>query len=496
MAATSIAPQTSRAGRRGLSDGLHCRAGVVLLALLAGDCGLFGAAANRNYTSSGTELYVDNVNCGPVKKWEGGDPVGEVTEMAVGNGIKKQITQVTYSPIKVVVPGDLPAPLVAWINDLCSGGSATKTVMLVESASTPNGTATELTAIDARLVEVDVPDLDASSKDALELTLVIAPSRTIESPATNPPATPGQRVRALLSADFQLQIGGLDTSKVKKIGAFMITNQVVSDQVGQQRTAKQEPTGTHFSNLNLELSATDAIVANWMAWRKDFLIDRNYGDAAEKSGSLTLGRINSPAVLTLQFSHLGLVRAWQSAASAQDSVKTLQAELYYETMAFTGAKGGAPAAEAGTDTSADTTATATDSTPATDAQQATLAAAAPAAPTSAQDVGERDPADFPRYPGSVRKSYTIIRQVGTAAEYVVYETPDPVKAVADFFDKHLAPAGWTQAMATQSTDSDNKPVFVQTWQKATRSAMISAGSGGETGTKIAVVLNTAGPGGN
>ncbi|HUL53364.1 MAG TPA: hypothetical protein VLT83_08150, partial [Opitutaceae bacterium] len=453
-------------------SGPHRRLGVILLAALAAGGGLQGAATTRNFSATGTELYVDNIDCGPVKKWEGGTLVGEVTEEASGNVIKKQISQVSYSPITLEVAAALARPLVDWINDLCSGGDATKTVLLVDAAATSNGTATGLTAVDARLVEVDIPDLDASSKDTLYLKLVIVPGRTTVGPATNPPAVPGQRVKVLLAADFQLQIGDLDTSTVSKISAFTITNQPVSDQAGHRPSVTLEPGGaTHFSNLMLEMSPTAAITANWMAWRKDFLLDGNNGDAAEKDATLTLGAPNGPTVLTLHFSHLGLVRAWQNASSGKENADKLQAELYYEKVTFSGS-GAAPLATAAA-AAAGAAAPLTASTPATEVQPATLAAAT-AAPGPAADAGERDPADFPRYPGSVRKSYTIVRQVGTSAEYVVYETSDPAKAVADFFSKHLAAAGWNQTLMNQSTDSDNKPVFVQTWQKATRTAMVSA----------------------
>jgi hypothetical protein len=302
------------------------------------------------------------------------------------------------------------------------------------------------------------------------------------------PAPSGGSGVRLRASDFRIAIDGLDTSRVSTIDPISIEQKTASDQAGNMNESAQEPSKLVVPNLKLALGASSA--SSWMAWTKSFLIDGNHASSDEKNGSLILTDPSGTPVLTLQLSHLGLVSAYPEPVAMDQSKEALvDVEMYVDTMGVKGASPGASAA--GSNGIGPGAGAGGAGSPVLEAP-ANLASAAPALPTNPADQGAQDPANFPRYPGSVRLGYSNVDQPGSRVEYVVYSTKDSPGAVDAFFNGKLPGAGWTRAMRTRAGDGGSKVAYIETWQKDTRSAMITAGTDDDGSTKIAVALTMAG----
>ena len=256
------------------------------------------------------------------------------------------------------VPFGLATPLLGWINDFLAGRSVRKTFVLVTAPPQANSPPSAFTVHDAVLTEVDIPDIAADSKSAAYLTLVVLPTSTTKAQATT--AAPlGTKTNDYIS-DFSLTIKGLDTGHLQKIDRMVITSPATSDSVGTQNIAVQNK--TLFPDVHLELSATVANKSSWMAWRDSFLLNGKHADSDEKDGSLVLRDTHGTTLVTLQFSHIGLIRVvepfngrLQTHGPAQDS---LQADLYFDGLTVAGSSTSLAAAARSAQASSPTAATA------------------------------------------------------------------------------------------------------------------------------------------
>ena len=253
----------------------------------------------------------------PVKSIEGGAPVGVVLTAAPAAGAQfreKHLSGVRFEPIAIAASSRRARPLFDWITTAWQGTPAQKNgaVIRVDASGKPQAKREFVGAI---LVETTVPMLDGASKNPADFTVRLAPERTrdVTPPTTLPPSTPGKDA-PFLSANFRLDIVGLDCTRVSKIDSF---------------TVKHNPTTgvAEFPNLRIELSAVSA--GTWRTWFQGFVIDGHSSATDEKSGSLSLLNANLTTVLaTINFSNLGIFRLENAPADPSRVV----AELYCERM--------------------------------------------------------------------------------------------------------------------------------------------------------------------
>ncbi|MEO6002988.1 MAG: hypothetical protein ABIZ04_06350 [Opitutus sp.] len=434
------------------------------------------SAAVTSYGGGSTTLTINGVPCGQVQSFEGGDArTSVILETASGSAMpKKHIAGVSYAPIKLVVGFPLPQPVVNCINDLLANLHSRQTLLIAQYDFDRQAVGAPLQANNASLTEVRLPVFDAADTGAAYVTLIFAPQSTQVSTLPAPPfPTAVTNTKIIRASDYKILFGSLPTTRVSRIEPIVIK-------------LPTESSPAEFSNVILTVSRADW--ADWAAWRDSFVVNGTNDDASEKSGSLELqstATSSTPAavLLKLQFSHVGIIRAAPlPVVTATDGAAKFQTELYYESAAIvaapppplTAVTAVAPttATPAGSATPAPVSTSPVGSTPVASSPVSEIAPiVVPTAPaqtiptlgtpigevapaptvrtpgalvgaTSTTDQGARDPKDFPRPAGVVRKSYSSITQRGSLQEIAIYTSPEALDPLEEIYMKNLAAAGW------------------------------------------------------
>jgi hypothetical protein len=434
-----------------------------------------------------TTLTIDGVPCGAVHSAEGGEPRGiVVVEGAAGGALpKKHLGSFVYDPITIVVSFPLPPPVLECIKALCIKRSSRKTLVLAQYDSAYNPAGLPMEATNALLTEVRIPAFEAASKEAARVTLIFTPESTRTSksaPAFT--AKTGIPHTIATGANFKIAIGGLPTGMISRIDPLTIK-------------LAAETAAPEFSNLTLTIARSNE--ADWYAWRDNFVLKGANDDASERTGTLeilTSATSTTPpeTVLTFQFGHLGLVRTRAAAVqSTVDSVAKFQAELYYETLNFTGPT---PRPLTAVTTLASATMAGTSlQTAVASTSGSTAVASAPVVGTgivtNPADQGGRDPKDFPRLEGTVRKTYSSIQQKTSLQEMVVYSSRESLDPLEQSYMKTLEAAGWEFLTRTENNDAVGRMHrIIVNWKNGLRSVAVTLTEVKEGGSEIGVNLTT------
>jgi hypothetical protein len=103
----------------------------------------------------------------------------------------------------------------------------------------------------------------------------------------------------------------------------------------------------------------------------------------------------------------------------------------------------------------------------------------------------RDPKDFPRPDGSVRKSYSSVRQKTYSQEIVAYSSKSTPDALEEFYTKSLTAAGWELNTRVENNSSvANTHQIILNWKNALRSVTITLAEVKAGGAEIGVNLIT------
>ncbi|HUJ44651.1 MAG TPA: hypothetical protein VLW52_13710, partial [Opitutaceae bacterium] len=123
----------------------------------------------------------------------------------------------------------------------------------------------------------------------------------------------------------------------------------------------------------------------------------------------------------------------------------------------------------------------------------TGATAAPAtgATTSASDRGTRDPADFPRLPGSIRTSFSSTSQKTSAQEVATYTAKCAPAAADAFFGQNLPGAGWDELTRDENlNDASKGDQISEKWQNGARTALILLSGSTAGGCDVRVTITS------
>ncbi len=481
-----------------------------LILVLGATISVRTATAQRTYSSTAQALSLNGVVCPEVVHWSGGEASATVVvePPVAGATAKKHLGLVVFEPIMVLATLPLSQPLQDCVAELCAGGTSSKTLLLTNLDFSLHVVGSPLQATNAVLTEVQFPALNSSGREPLHVTLVFRPERmqAVAPPAPGTTTSSAVRPTTVQTSHFRLAIGGLDAGRVSRIDSITIKRATATSAVGDARVYSA-PTGeTEFPNLGITLA--DVTRADWSAWRDDFVVSGNNGDAQEKSGSIEILSADLQRVLfSLQLTHVGIMRlAVQPAADGQ--LATTRADLYCENMSLgavsaavtsSGTTTPTPSTTAATDSTASTGSTATTTTgsgtPVTGATPtsgstattapattipvidgitqrtvvpsadtiaspvglnstavsgtSTVRAASTPLPvattvTNSADQGARDPANFPRPPDTVRLTYGAVRQKGSLQESAKYTAPTNSDAIMAFYEKTLGGDGWEE----------------------------------------------------
>ena len=483
---------------------------LLLIRLVPADA----AVTTRTYATS-QALSINGATCTELVQWSGGDPSATIVVESNGSPAKKHVGTWAYAPIVVEVSVPLSAALQNSLVGLCTNSATNQTLLLTDLDGK------QLQANNAQLVEARFPALDAASKDSWHLTLVFRPESV--QPIAGGTATPGgggSRARAS-SSDFRVTLAGLPGNRISRVEPFTISRAAAADSVGAQRDLTAAFGATQIPDLSFTLSYPDA--ADWATWGNDFLVQGHSTDIQEKSGSIEiLGPDLQTVLLPLQLSHVGFKRLARVPGPADSGIQRLRADLYCEAItlaASPAAAGTAPAstgatpaaseppaattpapapapAPTGTTAAPDATApapaagdtktagetktpakepsTPAETVPVKGKPADSVAATKPATLSNPEDKGPRDPADFPRYAGTVRTAYRSNRSPSQIDEMADYSAAGSSAAVMEFFDKQLHGSGWTETSRYETEyGAKGGSKIISAWTKDKRKATVT-----------------------
>ncbi len=133
-----------------------------------------------------------------------------------------------------------------------------------------------------------------------------------------------------MSANFRLQIDGLDCRNVNHIDPFPITLTFGSANVGELRDFEKEPLQLHVPNLKVTFS--EAFAQSWYGWHEDFVIKGNNGADKLKHGTLTfLTQDQTKELAHINFFNLGIFRLAQN-FSDEEAIRTVTTEMFCERV--------------------------------------------------------------------------------------------------------------------------------------------------------------------
>jgi hypothetical protein len=297
----------------------------------------YGAAYNR--------LELDGSDAGSPRSVEGGDPYGEVVQVAVGAGSVsgKRIAAVHYADIAIETELVPTGPLADWIRATLGGNLLRHSGAIVEHDQNYRETS-RLIFHDAVIHEVEFPALDANRRDPAYLTVRLTPEKTERKAGSGAvqPKNPGmiRSAKQPRISNFQLQIDGLDAKRVSEVGSLVVRQVIGEPMVGEERLY-EAPRWLEIEDL----VATLPEAKDWYAWRDAFLFK---GPGPERSGSLEYLSPDTKDVLArLEFSGLGihsLVR--ERSETGAEAVRRVRASMYCGSLSFGPAVAPSPAAAA------------------------------------------------------------------------------------------------------------------------------------------------------
>jgi hypothetical protein len=331
-------------------DGTSERQGFSRRGFIAGAAGLTGvalsgawrgaparaAAGERTGRVLGTTSYafllIGGTVVGTLGSFEGGNRFGEVvSEPPDEDGVvHKHIGDVGYEDITVTCSFGLAGPMYDWITEFANGGGSGRDLsVIITDQSLHKKSRTNFT--NSYIHEVMFPTLDAAAAAPVHLTAKILTFGPVDRHVvTGPMQGQPSNQRQWLPANFRLAIDGLNATKVDRIEAFAIRQQLFDNPPARAKFTLPRPV---VDDLRVRL--TEATSDTWFTYLDDFL-DGNDG---EVGGTLTVLAGNlARTLLSVGFTNLGLHRLDRDPFGASSAtVRKVRAELYCEglSLAFT-----------------------------------------------------------------------------------------------------------------------------------------------------------------
>ena len=286
------------------------------------------------YSATYNRLELDGQDAGPLRSVEGGEPFGEVVQTAgAGNVIRKRIGALHYADISIEL-GLIPSgPVANWISATLGRSLPRHSGAIVEFDDNYREIS-RLKFEHAAIHEVEFPALDAAQQEPAYLTIRLAPEQTERQTGSgvqqskDPNLVRGAtRTKPPRRCDFQLQIDGLDATRVSAVSPL-----VVRQVSGEAMAGEQRVYGTPALEIP-DLVVTLAEAADWYAWRDTFIVGAT---GPERTGKLEYLSPGGKDVLAwIEFSGLGihsLVRE-RSEEGAQ-GIRHARAAMYCGNLSY------------------------------------------------------------------------------------------------------------------------------------------------------------------
>jgi hypothetical protein len=184
----------------------------------------------------------------------------------------------------------------------------------------------------ALVLETRIPALDAASKQAGYLTVRFQPKFIDVKPGAGKLSLVFAK-QLWRTANFRLQIDGLDCTKVSKIDAFTVKRELTVISSGSSGISLV-PEKIEFPNLRITLSQPSA--QSWFDWHENFVVNGNNGDTFERNGAISfLSNDLKKELSRIELRHLGIVRLASTPAGGGGQIARVTADLYCEEMQLT-----------------------------------------------------------------------------------------------------------------------------------------------------------------
>jgi hypothetical protein len=140
--------------------------------------------------------------------------------------------------------------------------------------------------------------------------------------------------RNWLCSNFRITLGPLPCNQVAKIDSFTWKQQVIRNELGQNRMQTRPTANVEVPNLTLTISMAD--IRSWQDWFRSFVIEGQCSDADELTGAITLLAADLRNELAeIELHNVGIISLQQfeqEAAGNRGACFTV--ELYVEKMTF------------------------------------------------------------------------------------------------------------------------------------------------------------------
>jgi hypothetical protein len=278
-------------------------------------------------------LVLDNQDVA-LDEIDGGHIRGEVVSVLTGGASQpasKSIGSLRLEPFKVRVGGPVAAPVAEWIR-ACADLKPVRKNGSIAAVGADLTIKSQRQFRDALIEEITFPALDASSKDAIALTISFQAGDISYTPGNNAIAAASSvKLKRWISSNFRFRLGDLPCNRVSRVDSFTITQRFSESVQGSERIPTKQAATVDFPNLKVTFSATDA--AAWQQWFNDFVVKAS---GKELQGSLEfLGPDLAEVIGRIELSQVGIFALYDEKASAgSETVARCVAELYVEKMTF------------------------------------------------------------------------------------------------------------------------------------------------------------------
>ena len=319
--------------RNGLKALLTC----VVMAIVWSNTSVVAAPPiTRSYSAGRFALEIDGNVVGFVNSVEGGLAFGDVVkEVTEDFFFKKHIGNPGFRDIRLEFGADMDKSFYNWIAVALQGQNVSLDGAIL-GADFNGNIVSRLEFHHALITEVTFPAVDATSKDAAKMSIVLSPEQTVlnRKASGKLTLTGAKAQKRWLPSNFRLSIDGLDTKKVSKIEALTVKLPRIT--FGECLHCDNLPPGPIKVDFPHVVVTTGEPADAFYDWFQAFVIEGNSDDSSEKGGSLEYLSSDLKTVLfTLKFRNLGIFELMPVAVDAGGStVPKLLAAMYCEYMEF------------------------------------------------------------------------------------------------------------------------------------------------------------------
>lgn len=286
------------------------------------------AALSGSYGASNFVLELDGQTVGWLSSVEGGNASAKVIiEAPTASPLeKKHLANPHYQDLQLTLKGLPPKSLLSWIQEFLNNQQKLRSGAVIE-VDLNGRQLSRLEFSNALLTQIELPGVDGSSKDPVQLALVIAPASSRQVAASGSLPQLSTKTPSLIASNFRFSLSGLENATKYAISLSPLRVSAVSTNpsIGGQRDYKAV---SRLSYQPLQLSLGQQALDPVQNWFTDFVVKGNNADDREKTATLEyLSADGKTVLMSLSLSGVGIVELNRDYGSG---VRRTTAQLYVE----------------------------------------------------------------------------------------------------------------------------------------------------------------------